>query len=318
MIRYVQPANLIKRRSSSRATAFFLRKLRFLGLSVFGLGIVSPVHAHEYWLSPINYQVEAGKIALIDIRNGEDFVGSALAFDPGQFESIELAGNLVRQTISNSRLGDYPAIHKVIRESGLYTVSLSSTRRVLEYASKEKFEGFLDYHGFDGYAAKHKQLGFPDNKITEHYYRYAKTLVTVVDLKGDTDAIPSQNDVSKSTAGATGTNKSAEDKRDIDMALDAQGLKFEIVMLDNPYLSDGLLRVQLLLEGEPLSERQIEVFHKAESVTRDIYQSDADGIASLTVSKSGEYLVNAVQLLQSTEENVQWETLWASYTFFRP
>jgi len=45
---------------------------------------------HEYWLSPIAYQVDVGKKMLVDVRNGDNFVGSSLPYQQSKFVEVGL------------------------------------------------------------------------------------------------------------------------------------------------------------------------------------------------------------------------------------
>ena len=49
--------------------------------------------SHEFWIEPQQYQVESGAELLADLRNGETFKGSSLAWFDRQFTRFE---NLAR------------------------------------------------------------------------------------------------------------------------------------------------------------------------------------------------------------------------------
>jgi len=110
------------------------------------------------------------------------------------------------------------------------------------------------------------------------------------------------------------------------------GLLFELVPLQNPYAQSPsgqslsaqakTLDVTLLFKGQRLSNAQVEIFHRSGSdVSRSIMSTGQNGIASLDITKPGDYLINSVQLVQprrsaqNAEGRVHWESLWASLTF---
>lgn len=253
--------------------------------------------AHEYWIDPIRAQLGVGDTLLADIRNGEDFVGSSFPYQPDGYRRFYITVDGKREPVA-SRLGDYPAIHQEDRIAGLHTVVLETQGRSLEYESLARFKRFLAYHGLSSVAALHKQRRLPIVDIHERYYRFAKALVQV----GDTPDDPQ--------AGVAGP----------------QGLLFELVALSNPYVSDELPLV-LLFQGQRLVNAQIEVFYRSadDAVERSVYRTGADGVLNLPLNGTGEYLINAVQLIQPRFATTQsasgsaphWESLWASMTFER-
>jgi len=252
----------------------------------------TPLHAHEYWLSPIDYHIEVGEKLIVDIRNGEEFVGSAFPYDSAQYQSLYVEYNGGKFPV-NSRLGDYPAIHKTLSKSGHYTVALESTERLLTYETWEKFSEFLDYHGLDAFAERHIESDLPRTNIKEHYYRFAKSLISV-----------------------SGKNDFGDDSPITD-ALNIHGQELEIVLMDSPYSARSNIRIKLLFKGEPLVDRQVEVFHNDGTVNRTTTITDAKGMALINISDKGEYMINAVKLLPSDRAGMHWKSLWSSFTFRR-
>lgn len=259
----------------------------------------TPLGAHEYWLSPIKYEIDVGEKLIVDIRNGEDFTGSGFPFIPAQVDTLFGVGDRGRIPF-NSRMGDYPAIHKVMEQSGMFLVVFGSSERLLTYPARQKFEEFIEYHGLERELAELGLDEFPQAEIKEHYYRFAKTLAVV-------------KAVVKSKAAIAESDEAAKNEH----ILKPAGQDFEIVLLNNPYLEKSRLRVQLLYCGEPLVERQIEIFIKKEKVLRAITQTNESGIAVIDTSLSGEYMINAVQLLPPGRDGMHVQTLWTSLTFER-
>jgi len=89
------------------------------------------------------------------------------------------------------------------------------------------------------------------------------------------------------------------------------------VLLNNPHAENTRFRLQLLYRGEPLADRQVEVFIKNNSVNRIITQTNESGIAEIDTSVTGEYLINAVHLLPPGRDTLHVQTLWTSLTFER-
>ena len=84
-------------------------KLSRLVLAVtLGLSATS-VFSHEFWIEPQKFQVENGEIMEIDLKNGQNFVGSKLSYFEKQFSRFELAQGGVL-TPAQGRSGDQPAL----------------------------------------------------------------------------------------------------------------------------------------------------------------------------------------------------------------
>ena len=262
------------------------------GALLFTLLYTSVVTGHEYWLSPIDYTIDVGENLLVDIRNGENFVGSSFPYQSEKFNELTIVGNGVSTPII-SRLGDYPAIHPTIDFPGLYSIVLSSTERALIYDEWDKFQAFLTYHGLDRYVEKHKSLRFPMSGIKEQYFRYAKTFV----YAGDSDS-----------------NRFALSVQDVELLNRKHGQELEIVLTNNPLSSTRSIELELLYRGEPLANRQVELFSKDSTVQRVVTTTDALGKARFDNIIKGEHLLNAVHMVESTRRGAHWMTLWASVT----
>ena len=96
--------------------------------------------------------------------------------------------------------------------------------------------------------------------------------------------------------------------------------------LENPYtgdLSDGL-DVQLLHEGTPVPEAQIELFAKSadHGVETTYHRTGADGVVTLPVVAGTAYLVDSVRLEprepSEATQGAVWHSLWASLVFRTP
>jgi len=237
-----------------------------------------PVNAHEYWLDPVGTRWAVGEGLSVDIRNGEDFVGIALPFDPNRLQRGELISPTNRQRL-RGRLGDYPAIQFTLEEPGLHAVLFDTTRRELKYDDPDAFENFLNYHAFTDVLARHRQHGLAEAIIVEHYYRYSKALVTV---SPDELAVKTQSSAHE-TPSAVPSYSNAEN-----------------------------------FENEPLAERQIELFYRntKQQSTRHTVRSDVNGRATFNVSADGDYLINSVTLLEPDQrQNVEWISLWTTLFF---
>lgn len=256
---------------------------------------VSKGIAHEFWISPETYRIEAGQRAEAHLRVGEEFRGATQSYIPRNFTRFEiLSGD---ETLSvEGRMGDLPALGDMDLPEGLAIVVHETTARDLTWDEWDRFAAFADHKGLGDVMAMQAERGLDRIDVREEYFRYAKSLIAIGHGRG-ADVVT--------------------------------GLRTELVALANPYTDDlaGAMPVQLWLDGEPRRVAQVEVFARpveGGEAEMSLYETDGNGIVVLPVERGMEYLVNAVameaveQTGAADEETPEWRTLWASLTFSVP
>ena len=269
-----------------------------LSAIIFSALPIAPAFAHEYWLSPLNYQVESGEKIAAHFRNGEEFVGATFPYLPNRLTRFEVL--VEGQTYNLSpRAGDNPALQiPAPDKDALVVVVAETTPSKVTYKEWEKFLSFAEHKDFPKAEADHTANGWSQEKIIETYTRHVKTLI----------------------ATGTGTGQDA-----------ATGMATEFVAMTNPYDAnfDNQMKVRLLYQDEPRADAQVEVFDRApdDSVTISLHSTDAAGEAVIPVTAGHEYLFDAVVLRTAadaqtggsyTPDEPVWETLWAALTFQVP
>ncbi|MEL7211436.1 MAG: DUF4198 domain-containing protein [Pseudomonadota bacterium] len=253
---------------------------------------VQPSFAHEFWVSPAAYQLEASDNAVVHLRVGEAFKGPAFSYIARQTARFDLVQGDTVMPIT-ARTGDNPAMDMPLEGDGLWIVVHETADSTLTYRAREKFEAFVAHKAFPDTLEDHTARGLPDDGFKESYRRFAKALIAVGDGAG-------------------------QDRR--------VGLRTEIVALANPYtddLSKGM-PVQVLYEGAPRAAAQVELFAKAPDGTVEVtlHQTDAEGRVRLPVQQGTEYLVDAVKMVALDNDDPEagpvWESLWAALTFKTP
>lgn len=225
----------------------------------------------------------------IDLRNGQNFVGTRLSYFERQFTRFELArGDTLTKT--QGRSGDQPALKKNAGDDGLLVILHETTPSKLTYKEWAKFVKFIEHKDFKTAEADHKAAGWPLENFKESYTRHVKALIAVGSGEGS-----DQN----------------------------YGMATEFVALTNPYAEgfDGNMQVQVLLNNNPRADAQIEVFERApdENVTISLHRTNASGIADIVVKPEHTYLFDAVVLQPyTTDDKAVWQTLWAALTFQVP
>ena len=248
-----------------------------------------PVLSHEFWIAPGKFQVENGTQIVANLRNGEMFRGSDLAWFPHQSVRTAIILN-GQETPYEGRMGDIPALTFQAPGDGLLTLLTVTEPAELKYKSWEKFLSFTDDKGMPEIPARHLNRGLPQQDFWERYTRHVKALIAV------------------------GPGQGADADR---------GMATEIVALANPYtdtLPEGL-PVRLLLNDEPRPGVQIEIFDKAPdgNVTRNLTLTDEKGEALIPVAPGHSYLLDAVAIRPVPDsERAVWETLWATLVFALP
>ena len=247
--------------------------------------------AHEFWLEPKKYQVDAGDETGIAFRNGQDFEGIEMSWFDRRIDRADIYAD-GEPTAYEGLPGDMPAMNATVPE-GLVSVAYGSTMSKLTYKTWDLTLLFAEHKDFDWFEEAHAARGLPQEGVTEGYWRFSKTLIAGGDGEG--------SDV-------------------------AAGLPTEFVALTNPY-ADAITEfsARLLYQGEPRPEVQVEVWAKAEddNVTKSIAYTDAEGVVRFPVTPGTAYQIDSVVLREpaspeAQERDVMWESLWANMTFAVP
>lgn len=257
-------------------------------LTAFCLLAAPAATAHEFWLSPETYRIEPGETIDVRLRVGEKLKGPSYVYRESSFERFDVISPQGRAPVEG-RIGDDPALSAVMEGEGLVVVIHETTDNKLTYRDWQKFLNFVEHKDFQTALSEHAARGLPETGFVESYRRYAKSLLAV------------------------GTADGADQ---------ITGLRTEIVALENPYTTNlGELPVLVLLDGAPRADAQVEIFQKGPDgeVAIALTRTDTDGRAMVPLAPGTEYLIDAV-VLESTgnddpEAGPVWHSLWASLTF---
>lgn len=248
--------------------------------------------AHEFWIAPADYSVNVGDAITADLRVGSDMKGIPQPYITGNIARFDLVtGDTVVPV--TGRLGDQPAMATIATAEGLTVAVHVTTDTVLTYRDYNVFNRFVGHKNLNGVLAAHAARGLPASGFQESYARHAKALIAV-------------------------GNGAGADR--------AFGLKIEIVALTNPYTDDltGGMTLQVLLDGQPRADAQLEVFAKLpdDSITRVAYRTDAKGMVNITVAPGIAYLADNVAMTALPNDDPAagpvWHSDWASLTFQVP
>lgn len=249
--------------------------------------------SHEFWIDPVSHEVEKNILVEAHLRVGTEFEGSSLSFIPQNFRRFEYAldGALVDVP---GVIGDRPALRLDADGEGLLLVVHETTDQFITWDDFADFKAFVEHKDAEWVLETHAAMGLAEDGTREVYSRYAKSLIAV--------------------GNGGGADRVA-------------GLLVEIVALENPYtgeMGDGF-DVQVLYQGAPRSNEQLEVFEKTPEgeVTVFTLRTDAEGKATVPVVAGSRYMLDSVvvrapEKALAEERDVQWESLWANLTFAVP
>ena len=95
------------------------------------------------------------------------------------------------------------------------------------------------------------------------------------------------------------------------------GYRYELIPETNP-MSSSPLRIRVLFEGKSLTDALVTAIHRDDPAIHASARTDSSGRVTLTLPKSGVWLVKSVQMVAAPPgANADWESLWASLTFER-
>ncbi len=263
-------------------------------LGVFIIASPNIASAHELWIDPVAFQLDQNDKLVADIKVGQNFKGNRQSYFPDSFVRFDVALDDQLKPVEG-RLGDRPAANIDALGDGLNVLIYQSNVLKVYYTEWAKFLSFAEHKDFKDVETRHVLRGFPkDERFTEVYARFAKSLIAVGEGKGEDRAF---------------------------------GLETEIVALENPYtgtMEDGL-DVQVLYQGEPRANAQVEVFERSpvegEEVRVFTTGTDDQGMATIEVKPGHIYQLDAVVLREPDTvlfEDAAWETLWANLTLAIP
>jgi hypothetical protein len=262
---------------------------------ILSLGFAAlPAAAHEYWLEAPAYQVQPGAELTTNIKNGQLFEGTNLAYFSNRTDRFDLTFEGDTLPVQG-RMGDSPALQITAPpRDGLLIVTHEASPSSLTYKDWETFVGFTEHKDFTDAVAEHLAAGYPQDSVRERYTRHSKALIAIGDGHGSDSEL---------------------------------GLATEFVALTNPYDADfnGMMTVALTYDGGPRQDVQIEVYEKSAEIkpTVTVYRSDDQGHLTFPVAAGMTYLVDSVVLRPApdagqTPKSPHWESLWASLTFAVP
>ena len=249
--------------------------------------------AHEFWISPTEFQVDAGQTVSANLIVGTELVGNGQAYLPNRFRRFDYISGEMQANV-RGRLGDRPATRIKDAPDGLMIIVHETADFKITWDAFSEFVAFVEHKDATWTLEAHKERGLSEVDVAEVYSRYAKSLIGVGSAQGSDREV---------------------------------GLETEILALENPYtdeMADGM-DVRLLYQGEVRGDEQIEIFEQSPDGAIEIstLRTNAAGVATIPVKPGHRYMLDAVVLREPSAElaeslGVVWESLWANLTFGVP
>lgn len=230
---------------------------------------------------------DVGSTAALGLRVGEAYAGSSLPRIGEWFHRFDVTapdGSAPQTTMGE--LGDTPAGRVTFETAGFHRIAYESSRDFVEL-KPAKFNDYLRAEGIGFIIDRRSRLGEADLPARELYSRSAKAL-----LQAGPDA---------------------------QFAVQRVGLPFELTLLDPPR-GDGPRRFEIRFRDQPMQGVLVRAIPRANPQAVVGARSDADGRVSLELDGRGEWLVKAVHMERAADADRQradWESWWASLTFYR-
>jgi uncharacterized GH25 family protein len=154
----------------------------------------------------------------------------------------------------------------------------------------EDFKEYLEHEGLEDMIAERKEKGLENQAVREKYSKHVKAILQV---------------------GGART----------DHFLKEFGYPIEFVPVKNPYtLKVGdKATFKLLLNGKPLAGQGVHISSRKDGVNpfaKEIpSRTDDEGQVSFEITETGHWYVATIHMVESLEEDVEYESNWATITF---
>ncbi len=248
------------------------------------------VLAHTFYLLPDAFVVEPGATVKLTRYVDDAFPSEPQDWWPDHIKRFQIIGqNGITDGSSIRPLGIPKSARIRLQDRGNYLLAYESNSYSIKL-EPDKFNQYLKQEGLDHILKLRAQKGLNNSEGREKYTRYTKVFLQVG---------PLQNDLYKKIVGH----------------------KIEIMPQMNPYrLKVGdKLPVKLQFEGRPLAGALVSATSEGfqgKSEYPQRVRTDQDGLASVTLTASGPWLIRTVHMLPCADvKEADWESYWGSITF---
>ena len=266
--------------------------LRATAALTFAALLTTQASAHEFWLEPSKSRSSVNEEIPITIAVGQNFKGDTIPYIPDSTVRFDVYGPGGKVEQAGAAFAADPAgIVRPAGRRGLYIVAYQN-KGTKTSIKADIFNKYLKDEGLDHILEHRAANGQMDQPGEEFYTRFPKTWVLAGDHveAGRWAAAPSR-------------------------------LKFEMVPLSNPFVlrSGDLVTLQVLYDGQPIENIQVNTFVKGAPERIHAVRSDGNGRVTLNIDRAGRWMFAAVHAIPAPHiEGVDWESFWTSLTLDVP
>ncbi|MCO4837160.1 MAG: DUF4198 domain-containing protein [Oceanospirillaceae bacterium] len=261
-----------------------MKPVAFLLCSIF-VTSSTLVSAHEFWLEAKPFYQKTDQTTEITINVGQQMDGQSLPNIPAWYQGFDaITGDGLKPV--GGELGRDPAGYVSIKAPGIYAIGYQSMKKSVTL-KPEKFTQYLKQEGLEKIIKRRNELNENEKNGFELFYRNVKALIKVGD-------------------------KSEHNFYNYDF-----NHPLNINPLQNPYeLSKGDdLRVQLTFKQKPAANLLLHGKIKNKPAFNLSVRTDEKGYAIMPIEHRGVWLLHTVEMIRSEQQNIDWESYWASLTF---
>ncbi len=255
--------------------------------------------AHDFFLVPSSYRLNAGDSVKIAIHVSEYFPGESVKWSAARVLRFHQYSNIRRDRFTVTLIddllellptGDSSGVIVTPAQEGTYLFVLNWSARHIEL-EPTLFHQYLRAEGLDEILELREVRGESRKPGRERYSRYVKTFLQVGDgVEEDWSQVVGQ--------------------------------KIEIVPEKVPtsLQAGDTLTVQVLFDGIPLHRVLVSATYAGYTTNPDTYEqsmkTDTHGRARFVMTHDGSWLVRLVHMVPlEADPEADWESFWASMTF---
>jgi uncharacterized GH25 family protein len=258
-------------------------------LALAGALAASDAAAHDLFLKPDSFAIAPGARARLTLLNGT-FLHSENAVKRERLRDLSLvgpAGRTALDPVSWSDGGLATVFEALLPGPGTYVVAASTRPRELRLEGAA-FNAYLKEEGIDGVLEARKASGELNKAARERYSKHVKVLLRAGEGGGDAWSV-------------------------------ALGYPAEIVPAANPAgLKPGAsLSLRCLVGGKAVAGIVVIAGHVGPDgkLVEQRATTASDGIATIRLSAAGAWFAKFIQMVRTSEPNLDYESTWATLTF---
>lgn len=264
-----------------------IKSILFVSVTLFSAVLTI---AHEYWIAPTKYIVNAKEPFGFNCYVGEDFKPQIWAKRSQrtlavvkfhQAEKVDVTPSFIEKDSVN--------VMMTLNDEGNHLIAVQTKPSYIEMDGMA-FNEYLKEDGMLEMLNYRVSNNLEKQRSRELYQRCGKSLLQVASKNDETFKLNT-------------------------------GMPLEIIPQTNPYeIANGLLPVYFEFKGKPLTNYQVRTWCKKDGklIIKAFYSTNELGVAILPIKESGEWMISLVKMeLHKTSKKADYESYWGSYTFYK-